>query len=318
MKRIYLGLILPVLVISCEKESSESKIKPEIIVESTVSDVSVYGATDGAIDITVSGGQPPYTYNWSDGNSGEDRNNLSAGIYQLTVEDADGSSKNITDTIEAPPVTVTSDELLQYIVGYTQSSIRIDDNGTVIYLDPAFVGDRTGDADIILTSHNHGDHIGSDDLCNSNTVYVSPANCKDNYSNTTEANFHLAVEGASFSIGNINVEVVAAYNDWHVRGEMMGVGYVITLSNGVKLYFMGDTDLIPEMSSIDCNAVFVPLGPTYTMSSVENAAAAVENCKAEIAIPIHYGMNEGEANDVVTLTNLLSPKNIEVLDLPRN
>ncbi len=47
---------------------------------------------DGSIDIIVSGGTMPYTYNWNDGNSLEDRINLTAGTYSITVTDDNSCS----------------------------------------------------------------------------------------------------------------------------------------------------------------------------------------------------------------------------------
>ncbi len=43
---------------------------------------------NGAIDIGVGGGMPPYTYAWADGPTVADRSGLSAGSYSLTVTDA--------------------------------------------------------------------------------------------------------------------------------------------------------------------------------------------------------------------------------------
>lgn len=309
---IIFSLTLFIPFLGCEKDKPKHPIK----INSSVTDVTKYHGTDGAIDVTVSGGKTPYTYNWSDGCTSEDRTGLAAGEYSLTVADKNRKTQSATFNVECP-VTIEPSALLQYIKGYAQSSIRIDDNGTIIYFDP-YESDENGDADIIFTTHNHGDHIGSNALCNENTLFVSPENAKGSYANTTDANFYLAVEGGEFTIGDIGIKVVPAYNGWHPRGEAMAVGYVVTLSNGVVVYHMGDTELIPEISAIDCDVVFTPLGQTYTFASVEDAATAVENCKAEVAIPIHYGMYEGTAEDVVTLTNLLAAKNIVTLDLPRN
>lgn len=61
-------------------------------------------ANDGAIDITVSGGIPGYTFNWSTGDLTEDLNNLTIGTYTVTVTDSSGcfnTAEFILDTIPA-------------------------------------------------------------------------------------------------------------------------------------------------------------------------------------------------------------------------
>lgn len=56
----------------------------------TITDESCIGAADGAIDATPSGGNPPYSYNWSNGATTQDISGLSPGSYTVTVIDAIG------------------------------------------------------------------------------------------------------------------------------------------------------------------------------------------------------------------------------------
>jgi L-ascorbate metabolism protein UlaG (beta-lactamase superfamily) len=95
------------------------------------------------------------------------------------------------------------------------------------------------------------------------------------------------------------------------------VGYIVEI-DGVKVYHAGDTERIPEMKNIDCDIALLPLGQTYTMNSVEEAAEAALDTGAEVAIPIHYGMYEGTKEDAEKFKELLDGKMKVVILEPGN
>ncbi len=69
-----------------------------------VTNVSCNGGTDGAVDITVTGGTPPYSYSWSNGSIGQDLNNVPADVYTGTVTDAAGCTFTASVTVGEPAV----------------------------------------------------------------------------------------------------------------------------------------------------------------------------------------------------------------------
>lgn len=66
------------------------EVNAVISIDSTsIAAVSCNGGADGAIDLEVSGGEPPFRYAWSSGAEEQDISGLVAGQYMLTITDAD-------------------------------------------------------------------------------------------------------------------------------------------------------------------------------------------------------------------------------------
>ncbi|UKN00093.1 HYR domain-containing protein [Paracrocinitomix mangrovi] len=64
--------------------------------------ISVENGSDGWIDITPSGGNPPYLYNWDNGGITEDLENLIAGTYTVIVTDTNGCEQTATFVLDQP------------------------------------------------------------------------------------------------------------------------------------------------------------------------------------------------------------------------
>ncbi|MEM7575605.1 MAG: SprB repeat-containing protein, partial [Bacteroidota bacterium] len=79
-----------------------------LMISATTMDVLCNGDATGSIDLTVSGGTPPYSYNWSNGATTQDLSDLAAGDYTGTVTDANGCTISATVTINEPPALMVS------------------------------------------------------------------------------------------------------------------------------------------------------------------------------------------------------------------
>ncbi|RMG95458.1 MAG: tandem-95 repeat protein, partial [Chloroflexi bacterium] len=87
--------------VGCVDSASFTVNEPDLIVITltTLQHVSCFGSNDGAVEISVTGGVPPYSYLWSTGDTTPGISGLSPGTYSLTVTDANNCQKSITTTI---------------------------------------------------------------------------------------------------------------------------------------------------------------------------------------------------------------------------
>lgn len=107
------------------------------------------GLMNGAIDITVNGGTPPYTYSWSNSANTEDISGLAPGDYSVVVTDAVGCNDAFVATIEAVcpyNLGITSEIIDESALGAGDGTIDITVNGgTPPYLYSWNIGENTQD-----------------------------------------------------------------------------------------------------------------------------------------------------------------------------
>lgn len=87
----------------CQLTQSVTVGQPDLLTAQIASvPVSCFGLSNGTALMNVSGGTPPYLYNWSNGISTPSIQNLAAGIYSVTVTDQNSCSLLSTVTVNQP------------------------------------------------------------------------------------------------------------------------------------------------------------------------------------------------------------------------
>lgn len=198
--------------------------------------------------------------------------------------------------------------MLDLIEVNTHSSIRIALE-KVIYIDPFRLENAPHDADIILITHSHFDHLSPEDIrrvMRPDTVLVCPHS-------VTEADaLGLTVQkvgtAEQFTVRGIRMETVPAYNrtkQFHPR-EKGWVGYLIDGGSNGHIFIAGDTDMTDENSRVRCRIAMLPIGGTYTVDAAE-AAALANAIGPEFVIPVHYGSIAGSPEDLERFRGCVDP-----------
>jgi len=149
------------------------------------------------------------------------------------------------------------------------------DDGRIIYVDPYAGEGYDLAADVILVSHQHGDH---------NQVQL----CKQNEGCKIISNEE-ALEGGkynNFDFGGIKIQAVEAYNKNHDSKQC--VGFIITVDD-VAIYACGDTSKTKQMET------FANMGLDYAIlcgdgvynMDLEEASECAKLIKAKNNIIIH-------------------------------
>ncbi len=150
------------------------------------------------------------------------------------------------------------------------------DKGTVIYVDPYAGGGYDIPADLILVTHEHGDH-------NHIELVKKKSDC-------TVITDREALEGGvyhNFTVKDVQIESVPAYNRNHSRSEC--VGYILKFDN-ISFYASGDTSITDFMTdkipAYHLDYAVLPIDGIYNMNPVE-ATECADILQARHVIPIH-------------------------------
>jgi L-ascorbate metabolism protein UlaG (beta-lactamase superfamily) len=187
------------------------------------------------------------------------------------------------------------------------ATFRLDTpGGKRVYVDPFLngnpkcpEGEKSPDrVDVIAITHGHGDHVGDTvELAKKfSCTVVAPVELaawlggKQGVENVRDPNKGgtVDVDGVKFTLTNAFHS--SSNDDGDYTGEPCGI--VVTLEDGTKVYFAGDTCVFGDMQLIgrlySPDVAVLPIGGHYTMDPKE-AALALELLGTKRCVPCHFG-----------------------------
>jgi L-ascorbate metabolism protein UlaG (beta-lactamase superfamily) len=159
-----------------------------------------------------------------------------------------------------------------------------------------------GDVDLILLSHGHSDHTG--DVVRlakekSPAAVMCMIELGDFLASKGVENIIGGNKGGTLTAEGVSVTLTHAFHS-SSYGEEDGTivytgepaGLIITLENGYRIYFAGDTTVFGDMTLIGelykPDLAMLPIGDFFTMGPME-AAKAVELLGVKHVLGMHYG-----------------------------
>ena len=182
------------------------------------------------------------------------------------------------------------------------ASFAMEVEGAKLLLDPfltgnpvAAVGPKDVDAQYILISHGHGDHVGDavEIAKRTGATVIANAEISGWFNRQGVTNTHAQHIGGGFHHEFGYVKLTIAHHGSGLPDGSYGgnpAGFLITAKSGERVYFACDTGLFYEMKFYGEEGIdlaFLPVGDNFTMGP-DDALKAVKLLEPTVVIPIHY------------------------------
>ncbi len=184
---------------------------------------------------------------------------------------------------------------------YGHGTSGLDIDGTKVVVDPFFTDNPAAsakpeeiEADYILITHGHGDHVGDAVSIGERTgaTLISNFEIATWFQNQgIEAHGQHLGGGHEFPFGYVKLTLAlhgSALPDGSDGGNPCG--FLVTTRGGQKVYLAGDTGLFGDMALIGeegLDLAVIPIGDNYTMGP-DDALRAVKLLHAKHVIPVHH------------------------------
>ncbi|NNC94386.1 MAG: T9SS type A sorting domain-containing protein [Chitinophagales bacterium] len=127
------------------------------------------GKADGKIQLTVSAGQPPFSFQWSNGSGSQNLNNVEAGEYSVTIVDGNGCSNvNSTQLGTTKPISIEFDVSPVSAVDANDGKIEAMVTGATPPITYQWSNSSSGPINNNLTAGNYSLTVFDVEGCNKN------------------------------------------------------------------------------------------------------------------------------------------------------
>src|SRR5437588_4888569 len=189
--------------------------------------------------------------------------------------------------------------------------LLLESDGKRVLIDPFLTGNPTAattadkvEADFILVSHGHGDHVGDTVAIAKRTGALVVCNFEISLWLAKQGlnKVHGQQHGGGFQHPFGRVKLTLAFHGSLLPDGSNGgnpCGFLLTLNDGKKIYDAADTGLFGDMRLIGEEGIdlaILPIGDNYTMGP-DDALRAVKLIEPRKVTPIHYNTWDVIAQD---------------------
>jgi L-ascorbate metabolism protein UlaG (beta-lactamase superfamily) len=203
------------------------------------------------------------------------------------------------------------------------SAFSMDIDGHAILFDPFLTNNPLAaraaadvNAELILLSHAHGDHLGDTVDIAKRTGAKVICNAEISYWLEKQGvKAHGQNSGGGCDHGFVHVKQTIAFHSSSFPDGTYGGnpnGFIVTSKSGKRIYFAGDTALFSDMQLVGDEGIdvaFLPIGDNFTMGP-DDAVRAIKFIRPRLVVPMHYNTWPPIAVDVAGWANRVNRETI--------